>query len=209
MHDMRIEYRDGGEIIFPEKNSPLSLLKLWISEAKDKNVIEPNAMCLSTIDQKGKPNSRIVLLKHLDEGKVGFFTNLESDKSKQIENQNHVSATFWWPTMERQVRIAGKAELMPRKNVNQYHNSRPRKSQISAWVSKQSKVLDSKDTLKKEFTDFEKKYAKKNIPVPPFWGGYYIIIDSIEYWSGRPSRLHERIRLSKHQNKWIEENLYP
>jgi len=205
----RIDYRDGGEISIEDPNEPLSLLSKWIQEAREKGVIEPNAISLATVDGSGAPRNRVVLLKFLEGEEVGFFTNLESDKSIEIQQTPTVSATIWWPEMERQVRIEGTAREMGRSQVEEYYSSRPRKSRIGAWASDQSRTLESRDDLLRKYEEMECEFEGTEVPLPPFWGGYRIAVDRIEYWSGRPSRLHERVVLTKTGDSWSERRLYP
>ena len=205
----RIDYRDGGEISIEDPNEPLSLLSKWIQEAREKGVIEPNAISLATVDGSGAPRNRVVLLKFLEGEEVGFFTNLESDKSIEIQQTPTVSATIWWPEMERQVRIEGTAREMERSQVEEYYSSRPRKSRIGAWASDQSRTLESRDDLLRKYEEMECEFEGTEVPLPPFWGGFRIAVDRIEYWSGRPSRLHERVVLTKTGDSWSERRLYP
>ena len=205
----RIDYRDGGEISIEDPNEPLSLLSKWIQEAREKGVIEPNAISLATVDESGAPRNRVVLLKFLEGEEVGFFTNLESDKSIEIQQTPTVSATIWWPEMERQVRIEGTAREMERSQGEEYYSSRPRKSRIGAWASDQSRTLESRDDLLRKYEEMECEFEGTEVPLPPFWGGYRIAVDRIEYWSGRPSRLHERVVLTKTGDSWSERRLYP
>jgi len=205
----RIEYRDGGEIIVEDPNEPLDLLSRWIQEAREKGVIESNTMCLSTVDASGSPRSRMVLLKFLEGEEIGFFTNMESDKSIEIQSKPEVSATFWWPEMERQVRVEGSAYEMKRSQVEEYHSSRPRESRIAAWASDQSRPLESREDLLRKFEEMECDFEGTEVPLPPFWGGFRIIADRVEYWSGRPSRLHERVVLTRSGESWSQSRLYP
>ena len=205
----RIDYRDGGEISIEDPNEPLSLLSKWIQEAREKGVIEPNSISLATVDDSGAPRNRMVLLKFLEGEEIGFFTNLESDKSLEIQQTPTVSATIWWPEMERQVRIEGTAREMERKQVEDYHSSRPRKSRIGAWASDQSRTLESREELIRKYEEMECEFEGTEVPLPPFWGGFRITVDRIEYWSGRPSRLHERVVLTKTGESWSERRLYP
>ena len=205
----RIDYRDGGEISIEDPNEPLSLLSKWIQEAREKGVIEPNAISLATVDESGAPRNRMVLLKFLEGEEIGFFTNLESDKSIEIQQTPTVSASIWWPEMERQVRIEGTAREMERSQVEEYHSSRPRKSRIGAWASDQRRTLESRDDLLRKYEEMECEFEGTEVPLPPFWGGFRIAVDRIEYWSGRPSRLHERVVLTKNGESWSERRLYP
>ena len=209
MENQRKEYRDGGEIAIPDPAQPLEVLSEWLEEAKSSGVTEPNAMSLATVDSEGRPHNRMVLLKHLQEETIGFFTNLESDKSVQIESCDSVAVVIWWPEMERQVRMEGNAYQMERSQVEDYHHSRSRKSRIGAWASSQSREMDSKDDLRKRFEEFESKFEGEEVPLPPHWGGFRITVHRVEYWSGRPSRLHERIVLERQGEEWSQRRLYP
>ena len=205
----RIEYRDGGEIIVEDSEEPLSLLSRWIQEARERGVVEPNSMSLATVDESGSPRSRMVLLKFLEGEEVGFFTNMESDKALEIQSTPEVSATIWWPEMERQVRIEGSAYEMKRSQVEEYHSSRPRESRIAAWASDQSRRLESREDLLRKFEEMECDFEGTEVPLPPFWGGFRIIVNRVEYWSGRPSRLHERVVLTRSGDSWSQSRLYP
>ena len=205
----RIEYRDGGEIIVEDSEEPLSLLSRWIQEARERGVVEPNSMSLATVDESGAPRSRMVLLKFLEGEEVGFFTNMESDKALEIQSTPEVSATIWWPEMERQVRIEGSAYEMKRSQVEEYHSSRPRDSRIAAWASDQRRPLESREDLLRKFEEMECDFEGTEVPLPPFWGGFRIIVNRVEYWSGRPSRLHERVVLTRSGDSWSQSRLYP
>ena len=205
----RIEYRDGGEIIVEDSEEPLSLLSRWIQEARERGVVEPNSMSLATVDESGSPRSRMVLLKFLEGEEVGFFTNMESDKALEIQSTPEVSATIWWPEMERQVRIEGLATQMDRGLAEDYHSSRPRKSRLAAWASDQSRPLGSREELEQRFDQYDSKFDGEDIPLPPFWGGYTIRADRVEYWEGRPSRMHERVVLTRSEEGWNLGRLYP
>ena len=209
MKDDRKEYRDGGEIIVDDPNEPLNLLSKWIREAGERGIVEPNAMSLATVDASGAPRSRMVLLKFLEGEEIGFFTNMESDKSIEIKSTPAISATIWWPEMERQVRIEGTAYEMKRSKVEEYHSSRPRNSRIAAWASDQSRSLESREVLLRKFEEMECEFEGTEVPLPPFWGGFRIIVERVEYWSGRPSRLHERVVLNRTDDSWSQRRLYP
>jgi len=204
-----VDYRDGGEITIDDPGNPLSLLEVWIEEARGRGLVEPNAMSVATVDSSGAPRSRMVLLKMVEGDEIGFFTNLESDKSLEIANCNSVAVTMWWPEMERQVRMEGIASQMERSQVEEYHHSRSRKSRIGAWASQQSREMDSKNDLRKRFEEFESKFEGDEVPLPPHWGGFRIAVKRVEYWSGRPSRLHERIVLEREEQSWSQRRLYP
>ncbi len=188
---------------------PLQLLADWLQEAKDLGITEPDAMNLATVDKDGNPHNRMVLMRHINEREIGFFTNLESDKASDIYSTQRTSSTLWWPQLSRQVRIEGTAVEMPRGMVEEYYQSRPRNSKIAAWSSKQSKELASMDRLHEEFRRYEAKFSDKNVPTPLFWGGFRIQVDKIEYWYGKPFRLHERVVLIKEEDCWSKTRIYP
>jgi len=166
-------------------------------------------MSIATLNKSGFPTNRMVLAKYLYDEQIGFFTNLESDKSLEIIANQNVSATFWWPEMERQVRVEGQAEQMPREQVEEYHSTRPRRSRIAAWASDQSRSLESREELIRKFEEMECEFEGTEVPLPPFWGGFRITVDRVEYWSGRPSRLHERVVLTRMGDSWSQSRLYP
>lgn len=174
---------------------PLALLVQWVEEAKAKQLSSPVGMNIATIGLAGKPRNRMVLMRYLTSSELGFYTNLGSAKSQEIIKNPAVSVTVWWPELERQVRIEGIASEQSRENVEQYFQSRPRNSQIAAWSSKQSTELSSMAVLSNRFKKFESEFEGMKVPLPDFWGGYVIKPTRVEYWSGRPFRMHERIVL--------------
>ena len=190
-------------------SQPLQLLADWVQEAKDLGIAEPDAMNLATVDADGNPHNRMVLMRHINEQEIGFFTNLESNKAADIFATQRTSSTLWWPQLGRQVRIEGTAAEMPRDMVEDYYQSRPRNSKIAAWASKQSTELASMDRLHQEFRQYEEKFSDKTVPTPTFWGGFIILVDKIEYWYGKPFRLHERIILTKEEKNWSKTRIYP
>ena len=188
---------------------PVEIVAKWLKEAKDLELEKPEAMNLATVGIDGKPRNRMVLMRHITENQIGFFTNLSSSKAKEITNNPNVSATLWWSEMERQVRIEGPAQPMCRDVVEAYFNSRPRKSRIAAWASKQSQPLSSMDALDKRFREAELMFTEGDVTLPKFWGGYTISVEQIEFWLGKPHRLHERIVLTKEKDGWLRSRLYP
>lgn len=209
MRDVRRDYQQGNPIDIKDHTKPLELLSNWVQEAIDAGIAEPNAMNIATVDSNGNPRNRMVLLKYLEGDDIGFFTNLESYKSVEIRGHSMISATIWWPEMERQVRIEGVATLMDRGLAEEYHSSRPRKSRIAAWASDQSRPLPSREELKQRYEKYELKFGDGEIPLPPFWGGYTIRADKVEYWEGRPNRMHDRVVLTRTDDGWDMERLYP
>jgi pyridoxamine 5'-phosphate oxidase len=209
MRDVRRDYGKGSPIEVKDLANPLELLSRWMQDAIDGGVTEPNAMNIATVDSKGNPRNRMVLLKYLEGDDIGFFTNLKSDKSLEIRAHSMVSATIWWPEMERQVRIEGVATQMDRALAEDYHSSRPRKSRVAAWASDQSRPLGSREELEERFDQYDSMFYGEDVPLPPFWGGYTIRADKIEYWEGRPNRLHERIVVMRGEEGWEMTRLYP
>ena len=209
MRDVRRDYGKGSPIEVKDLGNPLELLSRWMQDAIDGGVTEPNAMNIATVDSKGNPRNRMVLLKYLEGDDIGFFTNLKSDKSLEIGAHSMVSATIWWPEMERQVRIEGAATQMDRELAEDYHSSRPRKSRVAAWASDQSRPLGSREELEERFDQYDSMFDGEDIPLPPFWGGYTIRAERVEYWEGRPSRMHERVVLRKENGRWEASRLYP
>jgi pyridoxamine 5'-phosphate oxidase len=209
LSDIRKEYTikslDFNDVSF----DPFHQFKVWLDEAIDSEVPEVNAMCLSTLGLNGFPNSRIVLLKEMDHGFV-FFTNYESEKGQEIEANPKACLTFFWPELERQVRITGEIEKVSDQESDTYFNSRPKNSQIGAWTSPQSKVIADRAELNLRLKKMEERFSTEAIIRPAHWGGYRLLPIKIEFWQGRPSRLHDRIRYEKQTDtKWGISRLAP
>ena len=207
--NLRVDYSGDLINIKKLKNNPIKQFEIWFKKAKKENIIEPNAMILSTISKTNLLNSRTVLLKNITDKGFVFFTNYESRKANDIMHNNNVSVVFLWKKIERQVVIKGKAIKITKRDSKKYFDSRPEKSKIAAWASKQSKELHNSNDLINRFKDFENKFKNKLIPYPNFWGGYIIHPNSIEFWQGRSSRMHDRILYKKEKNKWNINRLYP
>jgi pyridoxamine 5'-phosphate oxidase len=188
---------------------PIEQFAVWMKETIDSQLLEPNAMILSTTEKNGIPASRTVLLKEFDKAGFVFFTNYESDKSKQMKQNPNAALLFLWTELERQIRITGKVEVVNKQESKKYFHSRPRESQLGAWASKQSSVLENRGILIKRFEEAREKFEGKEIPLPPFWGGFRLIPNKIEFWQGRENRLHDRIRYRLENKKWIIERLSP
>ena len=207
--NLRVDYSGDLINIKKLKNNPIKQFEIWFKKAKKENIIEPNAMILSTISKNNLLNSRTVLLKNITDKGFVFFTNYESRKANDIMHNNNVSVVFLWKKIERQVIIKGTAVKTTKRDSKKYFDSRPEKSKIAAWASKQSKELHNSNDLINRFKDFENKFKNKLIPYPNFWGGYIIHPNSIEFWQGRSSRMHDRILYKKEKNKWNINRLYP
>ena len=192
-------------------DNPMEVFQKWFYEV-DSNFDEgeTNAMTIATIGEDGFPKSRVVLLKKYTHEGFVFYTNYESEKGKAIMANPRVCLSFFWPKAERQVIIKGKAEKVSKNMSDGYFESRPRGSQLGALVSHQSEVVENREVLEKELEELEKKYEGKNIPRPEEWGGFIVKPESIEFWQGRPNRLHDRIRFRLIDGvDWIRERLSP
>ena len=210
MFDKRINYSKG--IIDPKiiDKNPYDVFLKWIKEAINSNLIEePNAMNVSTIEDDGYPRSRIVLLKDLSNNGLTFFTNYNSNKGKSINKNNKVCVSFFWPPLERQVIIKGKAKRISNDLSKKYFYSRPRESQIAALISPQSKIIPNRNFLNKSIRSVGEKYKGKKIPMPDHWGGFIIKPFEIEFWQGRPDRLHDRILFKSLNGRWESNRLAP
>ncbi len=183
-------------------SEPIEQFRQWLGEAVKSEVDEPNSMTLSTVDSQGRPKSRIVLIKGIEEGGIVFYTNYDSDKGKEIAANPNVSICFFWTELERQVRIEGIAEKVSREESKAYFESRPLMSQIGAWTSNQSNRIESREVLEKRFEDLKERFAEGNVPLPDNWGGYFVKPDYFEFWQGRPGRLHDRICYQKDGDSW-------
>lgn len=192
-------------------DDPIKLLEKWLSDAANNNVSEPNAMVLSTVDAQGIPHSRVLLLRNLEQKGLSFYTNYQSEKGMHLADNPHAAINFFWVDMERQVRIVGKVEKISVMESNEYFQSRPRQNQISAWASPQSEVVANREALEARFREFEQKFeGLQEIEKPPFWGGYRLSPSRMEFWQGRPGRLHDRIRFSLEEDQsWRRERLGP
>lgn len=190
-------------------SNPVEQFAIWYDEYAKTEAIDPNAMTLSTVNSMGRPSSRIVLLKGITRGGFEFYTNYDSQKGKEMANNEWVCLNFFWPELERQVRIEGRVEKVTAEESDAYFNSRPIGSKIGAWASPQSQVIESRDILETRL----KKYASEfddNVDRPPHWGGYRVVPNIIEFWQGRASRLHDRILYTlKVDGQWQIDRLAP
>lgn len=189
---------------------PFQQFMTWFDQSRHANVLEPNAMVLSTITAGGFPSSRIVLLKDVKADGLSFFSNYGSQKAEDILSNNKVSLLFFWAELQRQVRIEGIIEKLPPTDSDEYFNSRPRGSQLGAWASPQSRIISSRGFLEEEVDKITQKFAAEtSIPRPDFWGGYLVRPERFEFWQGRSSRLHDRILFRKEDSIWTINRLAP
>jgi pyridoxamine 5'-phosphate oxidase len=189
---------------------PISFFKKWFSEADNAEVNEVNAMTLATVDQTGKPHARIVLLKAIDDKGFTFFTNYQSNKGNDIEVNPNAALVFFWPELERQVRIEGVVKQVTAEESDEYYLNRPRGSRLGAWASPQSSIIPNRTFLEENEKKFHLQFEGKEIPRPKHWGGYRLLPTRIEFWQGRASRLHDRICFEKNENAdWDKFRLAP
>lgn len=187
---------------------PIAQLRAWVDDAA-KESLEPNAMCVATVDALGRPSARIVLLRGLDGGGLTFYTSYFSRKGEELAKNPHVAATFFWPELERSVRVEGVATRQDDDASDAYFASRPRGSQLSAWASEQSEPIDDRALLEERRVHFEQRFEGEEVPRPHSWGGYRIAPTRIEFWQGRPNRLHDRIRYERRDDAWTKQRLQP
>lgn len=209
--DVREDYRMGT---FDEANcetNPIVQFEAWFREAQTAENKEPNAMTLATVGPDGRPSARIVLLKEVSDAGFVFYTNYTSPKARNLETNPWCALTFYWSASERQVRVEGKAVRVDRQQSEDYFRSRPRGSRLGAWASYQSQPISERTALESKLAELEARYAGiDDIPVPEFWGGFRVVPERIEFWQGRPNRLHDRILYRRNgENRWIIERLSP
>lgn len=209
--EMRRDYRLGTLENKALQDDPLNQFDQWFQEALScQDIVEANAMVLSTTSLDLKITSRTVLLKGYDPTGFRFFTNSTSTKGKQMAENRHVALLFHWHPLERQVHINGVATLLPRVETEKYFQSRPRQSQLAAWASHQSTPIASREELEKHFQKMEARFENQIVPTPDFWNGYLVVPDKIEFWQGRSNRLHDRFCYTKKENRgWKVERLSP
>ena len=190
-------------------DNPFDQFTLWMNQAIEAKVQDPTAMSVATVNSQGKPWQRMVLLKGFNEQGFVFYTNLGSRKAKEIENNAQVSLHFPWLQLDRQVIVGGRAERLSTGEVIKYFLSRPRDSQLAAWASKQSSHIHSRQALETQFAQIKQKFAKGEIPLPDFWGGYRVVPEEIEFWQGGESRLHDRFCFKRDDDEWSIARLSP
>lgn len=206
---MRKEYEKNGLTEADLIADPVQQFRHWLNEALLAKLHEPYAMTLATATPQGSPSARIVLLRGVDHNGFQFFTNYLSRKGMEIEKNAQGTLLFYWPELERQVRIEGKIVMTDDAASDHYFSLRPRASQIAAVASAQSEVISSRDVLENRVAELTAQLEGKPVPRPPHWGGYALQPDSLEFWQGRPNRLHDRLRYSLNNGRWIIERLSP
>lgn len=206
--DLRREYTQAGLSEADLAPDPFAQFDHWFAEAQNAGLREPNAMALATVNADGQPSLRIVLLKGAGPDGFRFFTNYESRKGRELETNPQASLCFPWHELERQVRVEGRAERLSPADNDAYFKSRPLGSQWGAWTSNQSSRVSGRAALEARLAEIEASYPDE-VPRPPFWGGYRIVPNAVEFWQGRPSRLHDRLRFVKEDSGWSVERLAP
>lgn len=206
---LRREYTRGGLRRKDLPADPLMLFERWLGQAVEAQLPDPTAMSVATVDENGQPYQRIVLLKHVDQQGMVFYTNLGSRKAHHLENNPRISLLFPWHMLERQVMVLGRVEKLSLLEVMKYFHSRPRDSQIGAWVSKQSNRISARGVLESKFLELKQKFQQGEVPLPSFWGGYRITIDSMEFWQGGEHRLHDRFFYQREADGWKIDRLAP
>ena len=207
--DLRKEYKLRSLLEKDVDADPIKQFQHWWNEALTSGIEEPNAMTLATSNSKGKPSARIVLLKGLSNEGFAFYTNYESRKGKELKENPYASLLFFWKELERQVRVEGTVTKVGEEKSNEYFFSRPALSKIGAWSSPQSTVIKSRDYLEENILKYQQQFNDGIIPRPPHWGGYVVKPTLLEFWQGRPSRLHDRLQYALINDKWIIERLAP
>ena len=209
LRDIRTNYQKFELTEHSVDKDPFQQLTLWLNDAIEDRQPDPNAMILSTIDLKGNPDSRVVLLKELTPEGLVFFTNYDSKKGQQITVNQHVSVVFIWAALERQIRVKGKAEKIKEEDSELYFKSRPLESQLGAWASPQSQIIESRQVLSDNYKHYEQFFESHEIKKPPHWGGFLIRPEYFEFWQGRSNRLHDRIEFCLSDQAWVIHRLAP
>jgi pyridoxamine 5'-phosphate oxidase len=207
--DLRKDYSLAGLTEKDLARDPFRQFEKWFQEAEGAKVIEPNAMTLATATKDGRPSARTVLLKGVDGRGFLFFSNYQSRKGRELEANTRASLVFPWLVMERQVIVEGVVTPISREENENYFHSRPRASQLGAWVSQQSSIIPGRKVLEDSMKELETRYAGQEVPLPPYWGGWRLNPETVEFWQGRRSRLHDRLRYRREKDGWVVERLAP
>ncbi len=210
LEDFRREYTRGGLDLPDLAASPYDQFSRWMEQIIKSGIPDPNAMTVATVDATGQPSQRIVLLKHADEKGFVFYTNLKSNKARDLQQNPKISLHFPWYFLERQVKVCGVAEQLSTPEVLKYFITRPRDSQLGAWASNQSKPISSRALLMQQFEVMKNKFAKGEVPLPDFWGGFRVKPHLIEFWQGGAARLHDRFQYClQNDGSWVIQRLEP
>lgn len=189
---------------------PFKQFKKWFQQALEAQLLLPDAMTLATATREGKPSARVVLLRGFDERGFVFYTNYESQKGRELAENPYAALVFYWAELERQVRITGQVHKVSREESESYFQSRPLESRLSAWASRQSQVIPSREFLESKVEQLRAEFPNGNIPLPPDWGGFRLFPQTLEFWQGRPNRLHDRFRYTRQpDNSWLIQRLAP
>ncbi len=207
--DLRREYTRGGLTEADASIDPMDQFAQWFHQATRAGFVEPNVMTLSTATPEGRPSARTILLKGYDHRGFIFYSNYQSRKGRQLAENPYAALVFWWDLLERQVCIEGKVEKVSAEESDEYFHSRPEQSRLGTWVSEQSQVIPGRSLLETRFADVEKRFEGQQIPRPEYWGGYVLRPDMVEFWQGRPGRLHDRLRYRHGNGGWVRERLSP
>ena len=192
------------------ESDPIALLEGWAQDALRGGVAEPYAMALATVDARGRPSARMVLLRGLDERGLRFFTSYDSRKGRDLAANPNAAAVFHWSALARQVRVEGRVEMLGEDESDEYFASRPRGHQLAAWASEQSEPIDARETLEQRFAHFEQRFADQaDVPRPHSWGGYLIVPSRFEFWQGQPNRMHDRFEYERAAGGWKCRRLQP
>lgn len=208
LHELREDYRRAELLESDAGDDPMPLFERWLADARDAEVPEPNAMTVATVGEDGQPSARIVLLKELDGRIFRFYTNYESQKGGELDKNPRAALVFWWPDCERQVRVEGEVQRSSPEIADRYFASRPHKSRLGAWASRQSQPASGRPELEGSMSSAADEYGEA-LERPPYWGGYDVIATRVEFWQGRSGRLHDRLVYTAGGDGWRRERLQP